>query len=259
MKNVIKQTLCIGLLGFSLSSCDENENTQTPVNNQDQEITLSAGDSTMIIGKINQFREHTGNTINLLPKAIGGRREVNWDGVPAEFISPALFPGDFFNSTDAAAADGRKRGLVYIPANAALLVSDKNFAEIDTAFKSQFKAFSKAKLFSAKGTTTTEIKFLLPGTNNAAYVTSFGLVFSDVDNAESTIVAIYDGDKLIGTAKAQVADKQFSFVGLHVHNAKITRIKITSGNAVLAAGVKDGASKDVVVMDDFIYNEPKLL
>lgn len=256
MKNLLKQTAGVALLALLLSSCDKDDDHQAPVDNQEVEITLAAGDSSAVIGKINLFREHAGKIVNTAPKSTGGRREINWDGVPAEFTSPLLFPASFFNPTDATAPDGRKRGLIYVPANAELLVSDKNFSEIDTALKKQFLPFSKAKLFSAKGTTVSEIKFLVPGTSTPGYVTSFGLVFIDVDNADATVVEIYEGDKLIGKAKAHVADKKFSFVGLHTHGAKITRVKITSGNTVLAAGVQEGASKDIVVMDDFIYSEP---
>ncbi|MEP6947800.1 MAG: hypothetical protein ABI863_00935 [Ginsengibacter sp.] len=39
-------------------------------------------------------------------------------------------------------------------------------------------------------------------------------------------------------------------------------VKITAGNGLLATGVKDitdGGTKDLVVMDDFIYDEPKQL
>jgi hypothetical protein len=259
MKNLLKQTVCIAFIGLALSSCDKDDKPQKPADDQGMEVTLAAGDSSTVIGKINQFRQDTGNPVNTTPNVTGGRREINWDGVPAELISPSLFPADFFNATAPAAPDGRKRGLVYVPANAALLVSEKNFTEIDPAYKGQFNAFSKAKVFSAKGTNITEIRFLLPGTNTAAYVNSFGLIFSDVDNAEASTVAIYEGDKLIGTAKAQAADKKFSFVGLHIRNAKITRVKITSGNTTLAAGVADGTAKDIVVMDDFIYSEPKAL
>jgi hypothetical protein len=256
MKQLLKQTLGIALLASTLSSCDKDDDKQAP-ENQDVEITRAAGDSSAVVGKVNEFRNHAGLTLNIVPAApASGRREINWDGVPADLISPLLFPANFFNATDAAAPDGRKRGLVYTPADAALLISDKNFSEIDTGFRRQFAPFSKAKLFSAKGTITSEIRFLVPGTNIPAYVTSFGLIFSDVDNADATAVAIYEGDKLIGTVKAQAADKKFSFVGLHTHRARITRIKITSGNTILSAGVQDGATRDIVVMDDFIYNEP---
>jgi hypothetical protein len=40
---------------------------------------------------------------------------------------------------------------------------------------------------------------------------------------------------------------------------KVTRVRITAGNGALATGVKDvtdGGSKDLVVYDDFFYNEP---
>ncbi|MBT2560236.1 hypothetical protein J7E50_03240 [Pedobacter sp. ISL-68] len=257
MKNFLKQTMGLALLTWTLTSCDKNGEHQPTFENRDVEVTVASGDSSAIISKVNQFRNHAGLTLNTFPDgSVNGRREINWDGVPADFISPRLFPANFFNNIDPAAPDGRKRGLVYTPNEATLLISDNSFSEIDTAFKRQFAQFSKNKLFSPKGTTTSEIRFMVPGTNTPAYVTSFGLIFSDVDNSDATVVAIYDGIKLIGIAKAQAADKKFSFVGLHTHKSRITRIKIISGNSVLAAGVRDGASNDMVVIDDLIYNEP---
>jgi hypothetical protein len=259
MNNLFKHVTFIALLGLSLSSCNKNDDHELPGENENLEITLASGDSSAVIGKINQFREKTGNQINVTSLARDGRREINWDGVPAEFVSPLLFPTNFFNPTETTAPDGRKRGLVFTPANAALLVSDKRFAEIDSAFKNQFTAFSKTKLFSSKGTIITEINFQLPGTKTPAFITSFGLVFSDVDNADATTVEIFKGTKLIVKAKAQAANKKFSFVGLHTLKSRITSVKITCGNIVLAPGVQDGSAKDVVVMDDFIYSEPKAL
>ncbi|KQM77945.1 hypothetical protein ASE74_16240 [Pedobacter sp. Leaf216] len=257
MKNLLKQSIGLALLAWTLSSCDKNGDQQPTFENRDIEVTAAAGDSSAIISKLNQFRSHAGPTLNTVPVgAVNGRREINWDGVSDDFISPRLFPTNFFNSIDPSAPDARKRGLVFAPNDAALLVSDKSFAEIDTAFRRQFAQFSKNKLFSPKGTTTSEIRFMVPGTNTPAYVTSFGLIFSDVDNTDATVVAIYDGSKLIGVVKAQAADKKFSFIGLHTHKLRITRVRIISGNSVLASGVRDGASNDIVVMDDFIYNEP---
>jgi len=256
MKELLKTTAIVGLFAFSIAGCKDDD-VQAPGVVSNVEVTLAAGDSSAVIGKVNQFREITGNPLNSVPTATFGRREINWDGVPSEAISPLEFPPSFFNPTDPASPAGRKRGLVYVPANVPLLVSDKNFSEIDPSYASEFKAFSKNKLFIAKGSIITEIEFRLPGTNTPAYVSSFGLIFSDVDNPKSTVVRIYEGDKLLWESSALAADKAFSFVGLHSTKNKITRVKIISGNAALAKGTLDSPIKDLVVMDDFIYSEPK--
>ena len=248
----------IAALGIVMISCDDDDEGN-PADPQPGkiEVTQAYGDSSSIVGRVNQFREQAGRTLNTAPGASSGRREINWDGVPAELISPLLLPADFFNPTVTSAPDARKRGLVYFPSTAALLVSDRNFTEVDTIFRGQFKAFSKNKLFSPRGTNISEIRFQLPGSTTAAYVTSFGIIFSDVDNADATMIEAYEGNNLIGTARAQVADRNYSFVGLRTNSRRITRIRIMAGNANLAAGVQDGSARDIVVMDDLIYSEPR--
>jgi hypothetical protein len=258
MTNFFKHASLAAVLFLVASGCNkDDDDQQNPPSEAKPEVVLAAGDSLAVISKINSFREGAGTPLNTTPGAKGGRREINWDGVGAEFLSPLAFPAEFFNSKEQTAPDGRKRGLVYFPAQAALLVSDKNFTEIDTAFKGQFKAFSKNKLFSAKGTNVSELRFELPGLKTPAYVTSFGVIFSDVDHAESTFLELYDGQQLIAKIRAQVADKQYSFVGFHAPGYKVTRIRITAGSAALAKGSVDRAANDLVVIDDFIYNEPK--
>ncbi len=257
MKYTLLKSLSVAALMLILAGCDKNDNPGETPSNDNQPVAFNAyGDSTAIIGTLNQFRNAAGNQLNAAPGSVGGRREINWDGVPAEFTSPLLFPGNFFGANEANLPDGRKRGLVYVPAEAPLLVSDQNFSEIDTAFRIQFKAFSKKKLFSPKGTNISEVKFFVPGTLKQAYVTSFGAVFVDVDNAEATSLEFYEGTRLLGKVKVQPADKKYSFAAIHGKQLKITSVKVRAGNTVLGAGVTDSSVKDVVVLDDFIYSEP---
>ncbi|MCR8557343.1 hypothetical protein KXD93_06805 [Mucilaginibacter sp. BJC16-A38] len=255
MKINFNQLPLLALACLAFNGCSKNDDGyQIPP--QALEITAIAGDSSAIIGKLNAFRQQAGSQLNTVPGASSGRREINWDGIPANLANTNTFPVDFFGATDKTLPDTRKRGLIFTPANAALRVSDNNFADIDPAYSSQFSAFSKNKIFSSVGSNVTEFKFQVPGTDKPAYVSSFGLVFTDVDNADATTVEIYEGDRLIGKFKAPAADKKFSFVGLHT-SAKITRVKITSGNKAITAGVTDNANTDLVAMDDFIYSEPK--
>jgi hypothetical protein len=258
MKKTILHMAFIGLLTTVITGCSKND-YEEPQQEEDLKGFFSYGDSAAVIGKLNEFRQAAGNPVNAVPGATGGRREINWDGVPADFLNSKPFPVDFFNAIDKAIPDGRKRGLVYVPANASLRVSDTNFSDINNSFGNEFKSFSKAKLFSANSTNISEVEFRVPGTNTKAYVQAFGVIFVDVDNAESTTLEAYDGEKLVARAKPVPADKGFSFVGITTGKARFTRIKIISGNTALAAGVTDGSSRDVVVMDDFIYSEPKAL
>ncbi|MEP7142566.1 MAG: hypothetical protein ABI707_06840 [Ferruginibacter sp.] len=72
----------------------------------------------------------------------------------------------------------------------------------------------------------------------------------------------FAGTKSLGVYKAKTAAQGFSFVVVSFPDEKVTRVKITSGNGFLGTGIKDisdGGLKDLVVMDDFLYDEPKQL
>jgi hypothetical protein len=250
------------LLTVLVTSChkddDDNYTAQPPA--VKATVIKAAGDSASIVAKLNDFRLLAGEPLNNAPGAANGRREVNWDGVPANLTNNNNFPFDFFGSFDAALGNGRKRGLITTNTGTSFRVDSTDFSEIDASYAAQFEAFSKKRLFTGIGNVVTEVTFKVPGTNTDAFVTSFAVIFSDVDIANVTTVEYFNGTRSLGVFAATPAAQGFSLVGVAFPEEKVTRVKIVSGNGLLAAGVKDysdGGAKDLVVMDDFLYDEPK--
>jgi hypothetical protein len=185
-----------------------------------------------------------------------GRREINWDGVPAAVTDVQNFPPEFFNVNS-------KRGLVYSAAvSPGLEVSDMQFADINPTYAAEFNPFSGAKLFSPIGSNVSEADFLIPGSNTKASVRGFGVVFMDVDVAGSTGIILFDeAGQSLGRILAPVRSdaRGASFVAVTFRDPRINRVVIVSGNAALSPTEKDisqGGTHDLVVMDDFLYGEP---
>jgi hypothetical protein len=264
MLNIIKKTvLPLAILTSTLISCDkdydDDYNNKPPV--IDATIFSAAGDSASIVSKLNELRAVLGDPLNTTPNQTAGRREVNWDGVPANLTNNNNFPFDFFNNTDPLGPNGRKRGLVYANTGTAFRVDSTDFSELEPTYANQFEVFSKKRLFAYIGSNVTEVNFKVPGNNTDASVKGFGVIFSDVDNASSTFIEFFNGSKSLGVFKAPAASGagKFSLLGVHFPTEKITRAKITAGNGLLAKGIKDitdGGDKDLVVMDDFLFSEP---
>jgi hypothetical protein len=212
---------------------------------------------------LDKFRDLLGR-LNSTPGASGGRREINWDGVPAMFTNNNSFPADFFGSFDPALPAGRKRGLVYGTPGTGFSVSDNDFSFINLKYDEQFNDFSPKRTFIADGSNITDNFFKVPGTNTDASVQGFGVVFSGVNNASSTSMEFYNGERLLGSFKVPSTGNNipggFSFLGVYFLNEKVTRVRIHSGSAALSStqdDLTDGGGEDLVVMDDFIYSEPQ--
>lgn len=245
------------------ASC-KKEKTEEPVIPKGTSFT-AAGDSATVAAKVAEFRTQLGTTLNTAPGATGGRREVNWDAVPASFTNNNNFPFDFFTQHDAALPNGRKRGISFsTPAGSQLRVDSTSFQSIDASYANQFAFFSKNRLFAGSDHQVVNATFKVPGANESATVKGFGVIFSDVDDANSTMIEFFTGTatlQSLGVYKAPAASgsKKFSFLGVYFPNDKVTAVKITSGNAKLATGIKDitdGGINDLVTMDDFLYDEP---
>jgi hypothetical protein len=191
-----------------------------------------------------------------------GRREIDWDGTPLQFSAPNLMPPDLFNKPPV------PRGAVFSnPAGNQFQVSADSasgvpvrFGNINPQYPLIFNTFSQQKLFTPLNTTTTRVRFFVPGTNTPATVNGFGAVFTDVDSSTSTKIELYDrnGTRLWWSyvLKGTTPSKSLSFLGVKT-DAKIFEVRITSGNTPLSAWNNDGGAKDVVVMDDFLYGEPR--
>lgn len=220
--------------------------------------TFSAeGDSATVEAKLVEFRTALGGSLNApnSAPAASGRREINWDGVPAALTNLDTFPATFFNVNS-------KRGAVFITPGTGLRIDSTDFVSINAGLAAQLKAFSPKKLFVAVGSTHLEVDFKLVGLTTNGLVNGFGVIFSDVDRAGSTRVEFFDAaDVRIASveAPAHIGAKQFSFIGAVFESAIVAKVQITSGQAPLtnAIDVSDGGTTDLVAMDDFVYGEPQ--
>ena len=197
-----------------------------------------------------------GGTVAGANGSFGGvRREINWDGVPTGFADPNLLPANFFNVNS-------PRGVVFNTPGTGFMVSANAGGSTPAlfGFPGDFQAFSAQRLFTAIGSSITDINFFVPGTSSAATTSAFGLIFVDVEVADLTKLEFFDqSNALIFSRNALVSGTAgLTFLG-GVANAgeQISRVRITSGqNTLVSNGALGNLTGDMVVMDDFLYAEP---
>lgn len=236
--------------GIMLTGCKKDY----PANNV---IVITAtGD---ITAKLNEFRNLAGPTLNSTTGVTGGRREINWDGVPDSLLARAL-PSDFFNPVGDNAPVARQRGIVYASADQ-FMVSKTGFSEINAEASTEFRAFSGTKTFTMVNANLWPVSFRVAGQDIEATVQSFGLVFSDVDEANTASVEYFSADKSLGKffVPAHDASSSFSFLGVYFKNEKITKVQVAHEGILTESqtDISQGGPKDLVVLDDFIYSEPE--
>jgi hypothetical protein len=214
-----------------------------------------------ITAELTDFRTALGPlNPNVVGEQDGGRREVNWDAVAPAFTNTSTFPGDFFNQN----FSPRARGVVFSTDGAGLSVSDNDFAFINPAYASQFNSFSPIRTFSAIASAETRVDLFVAGTQTPARSTGFGVVFSDVDEHGSASVKLLGvtGNSL-GVYHAPPCPGGFSLVGVQFPTPLVAAIDIQSGHGPLGPDATDvsdrdhGPARDLVIMDDFVYGEPR--
>ena len=246
-------------------------------------VFQAAGPNALSIqSTVDAFRAALGNPNNGNAPGVlaSGRREINWDGGGANDTTTApVTPFDVFLNTRGGQFTTPGTGLSQAPpaggpqGGLAVLFDNPTYAMI-------FSTFSPLRLFTPVGSRITEGLFFVPGTNGGdpATVSGFGAVFTDVDRPAgsgparnrraSTLIQYFgtaaaddddddDDEKLLfkGVVPASPGDGSLSFFGIVFKDARIARVRITSGN--VAPGPDDDRKHDVVVMDDFLYGEPQ--
>lgn len=224
---------------------------------------------------VDAFRAALGepNNANNPGPLTSGRREINWDGggnnaTTTEPVTPfdvflnirgGLFTTPGAGLSQAPPSGGPQGGL-------AALFNNPTYGTI-------FQTFSPLRLFTPVGSNITEALFFIPGSSGTvpATVTGFGAVFTDVDQPDgsgpgqkqgnrgaSTLLEYFDADgRLLFSSfvPASPGDASLSFFGIVFDEARIARVRITSGDT--PPGPDDDPQHDIVMMDDFFYGEPQ--
>ena len=118
-------------------------------------------------------------------------------------------------------------------------------------------------IFAPVGSNLLDVLFQVAGQPTPAVSNGFGIVLSDVDVANATTIELFaqDGSSLgVVAAPVRTDSAGFSFVGVSFDQPVIARVRITLGTGALAADANDisaGGPKDLVVLDNLIYGEPK--
>jgi hypothetical protein len=213
----------------------------------------SGANAAAIQDTVDAFRADLGTLNPFVAGSFGtGRREINWDGVPANFSDPNLLPNNFFNV----------RGVEFSTPGTGVEVSgvaQPLFGGINPSYPALFGVFSAPKLFTAIGSNIVDVSFFIPGTTEPALTRGFGAVFTDVDLPGTTSLTFFGvNNQPLGTFSVPSfpGNQTFSFLGVDFESLEVSRVRITNGTIALGPNQNLPAGLDLVVMDDFIYGEP---
>jgi hypothetical protein len=216
----------------------------------------SGADAAAIQATVDTFRAALGdpNNGNAAGPLATGRREINWDG-GGQATTESLTPFNGFRNTRGAQFTTPAPGTAFIQAPPSGLAT-----RFTNPSYENFLTFSDPRLFSPVGSTLTEVRFFVPGTDGAvpAASTAFGAVFSDVDASANASLSFFNtSGGPLGSFFVPAANNGLSFLGV-MFPELIGKVQILSGNVPLGAASETGAI-DMIVMDDFLYKEPAVV
>jgi hypothetical protein len=230
-----------------------------------------------IQGTVDEFRAALGepDNLNMAGPLAGGRREINWDGGGANNTTAPVTPFNVFLNTRGGQFTTPGVGLSQAPPEGG---ADGGLETLfnNPTYGATFSTFSPLRLFTPVGSNITEALFFVPGFAGSfpATIRGFGAVFTDVDEPNgvgpllrrgnprgaSTLIEYFDREgRLIFSSfvPASPGEGSLSFFGIVFDDARIARVRITTGN--VPPGPNDDSVNDIVMMDDFIYGEPQPL
>jgi hypothetical protein len=239
---------------LAMAGCDDYSDPVTPDGPEATVVTATGA----ITQRVDEFRnllgQSNGGTAGEQP---AGRREISWDGAGANpFNNKNDFPADFFNTNV-------RSGAVFTTPGTGFRNDSLQFQEVNPTYATQFGFFSANRIFTAIGSTQTDILFRVAGEPSPARVRAFGIVLSDVDQAGATTIQLFAADgSSLGTfpAPARSDSAGLSFIAVSFAEPLIARVRLTMGTGALGANVNDvtsGGTVDLVVMDNLIYSEPR--
>jgi len=250
-----KKMLLMAAAAFMMMACNDTTTTGTNTPPFGRAVIAVSGD---IADTVAAFRNLLGASNGAVAgEQATGRREINWDGAAANaFDNSNTFPADFFNTT-------AKVGAVFTTDGTGFRNDSTEFVEVNPTYADQFRFFSANKIFAPVGSNVLDVLFQVAGQPTPAVSSGFGIVLSDVDAANATTIELFaqDGTSLgIIAAPVRSDTVGLSFVGVSFDRPVIARVRVTLGTGALGAGVDDisaGGVKDLVVLDNLIYGEPK--
>ena len=201
-----------------------------------------------------------------------GRREINWDGGGVDTTTAPVTPFNTFLNTRGAQFTTTGTGLSQAPPSGGVQGGLATLFNNPT-YGTTFSTFSPKRLFTPVDSNVTEAHFFVPGSNGTvpAKVSGFGAIFTDVDLPDGSGPGDKNGNRQSSTriecfgtdggliyssfVAASPGDGSLSFLGVVFTDARIARVRITSGDT--APGPNDDATHDIVMMDDFLYGEPQ--
>jgi hypothetical protein len=250
-----KNVLAMVALALAVTACNDTVTTTTSVPPFGRTVIAVSGS---IADTVAAFRNLLGASNGAMAgEQPAGRREINWDGAAGNvFDNSDAFPADFFNTI-------AKVGAVFTTDGTGFRNDSTTFVEVNPTYANEFRFFSANKIFAPVGSNLLDVHFQVAGQPTPAVSSGFGIVFSDVDVANATTIELFaqDGSSLgIVAAPVRTDSVGLSFVGVSFDQPVIARVRVTLGTGALGADVNDisaGGVKDVVVLDNLIYGEPK--